>query len=109
MPPQKSTAILYAVAILYVFTAWMSSGYYHWDEHYQIVEFANYKLGNAAIDDLAWEYKACIRPGLQPALCFIIFKCLSTLGVTSPFLLTLCLRILTAATAIYQQIAYEEF
>lgn len=101
MTNQKYIPILLTAALLYLFVALQSSGYYHWDEHYQIVEFANFKMGNAAVEDLAWEYKAGIRPALQPAICFVIFKSLNILGITNSYLLALSLRLVTATLAIF--------
>jgi phosphatidylinositol glycan class B len=79
-----------------VVAAYFSLGHYHPDEHFQILEFCNYKLGQTPAADLAWEFKAQIRPALQPAIAFVCIKCWQLLGVQNPFILAFLLRLLTA-------------
>lgn len=45
------------VFIVYLIVAYNNTGFNNPDEHFQIIEFANYKLGLAMESDLAWEYK----------------------------------------------------
>ena len=92
--------VIITACVLYAVTAIKSHGYYHPDEHYQIIEFAEYKLGNNTADDLAWEFHRQLRSCIQPAICFIVFKCLTGAGITDPYALALCLRLLTAVFAI---------
>jgi Alg9-like mannosyltransferase family. len=82
----------FALLISAIFTI----GYYHPDEHYQIIEFAEMKLGHISPMDLPWEYQAGIRPMLQPFICYLSFKFLSFFGITDPYQLSLFLRLLTA-------------
>jgi len=81
---------------VFLITAYFSTGYYHPDEHFQILEFCNYKLGNSPQTDLPWEFNERIRPALQPALAFVIIKIANLFGVYSPFSNALILRLLTA-------------
>jgi phosphatidylinositol glycan class B len=85
--------------LLLFIAATLSLGYYHADEHYQIIEFAQMKLGNVKATDLPWEYEAAIRPTLQPFICYHSFRLLSYLGITDPYQLSLFLRLLTALFA----------
>jgi len=71
--------------IVYGITAYQSSGYYHADEHYQIIEFAGSKLGTHTSDELAWEYKAAIRPALQPTICYLVFSILHFFHIDDPY------------------------
>lgn len=87
--------VLIIAFFFYLITAIHSKGYFHYDEHYQIIEFADLKLGLNAPSDLAWEYEAQIRPAIQPAICVVIFKTLHYLGVTDAYTLILSLRLLT--------------
>jgi GPI mannosyltransferase 3 len=90
--------------VVYLITAINSKGYLHYDEHYQIIEFANLKLGLTNAGDIAWEYNAQIRPALQPAIAIAVFKTLNAVGITDAYILALALRLLTlllALTAIY--------
>lgn len=82
--------------LLYLLTAAFSTGHYHGDEHFQIIEFANFKAGYATASDLAWEYKAQIRPGLQPALAYVFIKGFTVAGITDPFKQVFLLRALSA-------------
>jgi phosphatidylinositol glycan class B len=93
---------LYILAILvYGITAIFSNSYYHPDEHYQIVEFAELKSGNNLSFDLAWEYRAQIRCALQPTLLFLLFNGLRTFGITDVFKLMMIVRLLTALLSVY--------
>ena len=94
-----SLIIVLALAV-YTITAFNSHGYYHADEHYQIIEFAGLKLGTHSHDDLAWEYKSQIRQGIQPIVCFVIFKAFSYININDPYDLALLLRLLSAIFAI---------
>ena len=96
-------AVLFVVGALLVhgIAAWFNSGFLNADEHYQIIEFAQYKLGYQSITGLAWEFSSRIRPALQPWLATAIIGLDHRLGVTSPFTIALSLRLLSAALALY--------
>src|SRR4051794_39151193 len=70
---------------LHLLAAWLSAGFYHADEHFQIVEFANYLLGKSPASQLPLEYSHQLRPWLFPAILAGMTKILTTLGVSSPF------------------------
>ncbi len=82
--------------IVFFITAIFSEGYYHPDEHFQILEFANYKIGKTPAADLPWEFNERIRPALQPFLAYCTFKGLNSIGITSPFTATFVLRLFAA-------------
>ena len=84
-----------AGCVLYGVVAWFSMGYHHPDEHFQILEMANYKLGGTPAADLPWEFREQIRPGLQPALAYAVIGSLRALGLESPFGQTFVLRLLS--------------
>ena len=88
--------LILSILLVYVVTAYNSTGYYHPDEHYQIIEFAGLKSGWNKGDDLTWEYDARIRPALQPMIASVCFYLLEKAGIGSPFDKTLFLRLLTA-------------
>jgi len=101
MPIFKFHKIVLAIAfIIYFVTAVNSKGYFHFDEHYQIIEFANLKTGLNKPSDLAWEYNAEIRPSIQPAVSFAVFKILHWLGITDVYILSLSLRLITLLLAL---------
>lgn len=85
--------------VIYCLTAYFSSGYHHPDEHYQILQFANFKRGLVPSGEIPWEFSAKIRSGLQPLLCYVIFIILNGIGVNNPFITTMLLRMLTAVLA----------
>ena len=60
---------IYLLSILtLIITAFFSSGYYHFDEHFQILEFAGLKLKMTLATNLPWEYTYQMRPAIQPAI-----------------------------------------
>lgn len=84
---------------LHLLAALFSSGWYAYDEHWQILEFANAFLGRGARADLPWEYAARVRPTLQPLLYAGMEKLLLGVGVTSPFSLATMFRLVTGVAA----------
>lgn len=91
----SASAPLWVGLVLYTLTAWRSEGYHHPDEHFQILEFANYKLGRTPVGDLPWEFEAEIRPGLQPMLAYGFIRGVEMLGVGDPFSQAFLLRLLS--------------
>ncbi len=95
----------YGVAglLIYLITAWNSIGYHHADEHFQILEFANFKLGDPGVssDDLAWEYSERIRPGLQVLMAWSTMRLFSLFHTDDPFTVALFLRMLSAIVILY--------
>ena len=85
--------------LIYLVTAYFSIGYYHLDEHFQILEFCNYKLGNLSAQEMPWEFHEQMRPALQPAIAFITIKIFNAFSVYNPFIYTLSLRLVTAVLA----------
>jgi GPI mannosyltransferase 3 len=85
-------AILFTIGLV---TAWNSSGFYHVDEHFQILEFSGLKMGINKVSDLAWEYNAQIRPALQVFIAYAVFSTSDLLGIGSPFIKTFFLRFIT--------------
>jgi GPI mannosyltransferase 3 len=77
---------LLAVSLAFtVAAATTSDSVFQIDEHFQVVEFAGYKLGVTPAGELAWEFPARIRPWLQPGAYVVLARALGALGVESPF------------------------
>jgi len=93
--------IVPAALILYLVTAWFSTGFQNADEHYQIIAFAEAKLGHQVVSTLPWEYAAQIRSAFLPAICWAVFRAAHAVGVDNPFALAFLLRLLTAMLAFY--------
>jgi len=95
-------AILFAAGVVasHVVAAWCNVGFVNADEHYQILEFAQYKLGYQSADALAWEFAMRMRPTLQPWLAAGAIRAHHLAGVTSPFAIAFSLRLVSALLAI---------
>jgi len=91
--------IFFAGLLFHIICAWFSTGYHHPDEHFQILEFFNYKLNAIPTTDLSWEFSEKIRPTFQPALVYWLAKLLYPSGIYNPFTLTLILRLLSGITS----------
>jgi phosphatidylinositol glycan class B len=98
--------VLFAIA-LYGITAWSSEGFYHPDEHFQILEFANYKLGRTPATELAWEFRAQIRSGVQPMLAYGAIRAAEAVGLTSPFTQAFLLRLITGLLCLWMFIIWS--
>lgn len=96
---QRNVYILCVVSLL--ITSIFSIGYHHVDEHFQLLEFAGYKLGLNTLDNLPWEYSSQLRPTLQPTLVVICYQLLDFIGINNPYYITLFLRLLSAALAFF--------
>lgn len=95
-----SNYLYLVIIIVYVLVGINSVGYYQEDEHYQLVEFANYKMGWVSADKLAWEFHAQIRPGLQPFICYFIFKICGLISITDGYDLVLVLRLVSLSLSL---------
>lgn len=97
----KFEQLIFIIAtIWYVLTAYLSSGYFHFDEHYQIIEFAGIKDGTNTAKDLTWEYQAQIRPAIQPTISYLIFKTCNLLSITNPYDKAFVLRLITSLLSV---------
>jgi phosphatidylinositol glycan class B len=92
---KKHKAILIISFITIILAAYFSVGSHHPDEYFQIIEFANYKMGGTTLQDLPWEFQNTMRPGVQPFIAFVFMKALSLLGTDNPFTIIFFLRLLT--------------
>jgi len=86
---------LQALFLLLVITAWWSIGFHHNDEHFQILEFADLKLGLTPTTDLPWEFHDQIRSWFQPAVALLVIRGFHGVGVTDPFVIAAALRLLS--------------
>jgi phosphatidylinositol glycan class B len=82
--------------VLHVAAAFLSAGFYHSDEHFQILEFLNYKLGLTAAHNLPIEFGERIRPWLQPALYLTLIKPLIWAGDQNPFHWVVLIRLFSS-------------
>lgn len=97
----KMYFLLVLATLVYVTAAWFNVGYYHADEHYQLIEFSGLKLGWNSEENLAWEYHSMIRPTFQVWCCYLVLGFFKTLGTDDPYILSFILRLLTSFLSIF--------
>jgi phosphatidylinositol glycan class B len=90
-----------AGALVALVSAWFNQGFFCYDEHFQILEFAWYKLGGTPASGLAWEFHARMRPALQPLIAAGVIKALHVPALLSPFFATFVLRLLSGLLALW--------
>ena len=95
----KKSILFICGIIFFLLTAFFSEGFYHGDEHFQIVEFAQFKLGKTAQVNLPWEFDAQIRPTMQPAIAMGIFHLCDLISITDPHSKAFVLRLITSIFA----------
>ncbi|WP_214073568.1 hypothetical protein [Mucilaginibacter sp. dw_454] len=95
-----NTVLFISAMIVYATSAIFNNGYYYYDEHYQLIEFAELKAGNNAPSDLSWEYNAQIRSATQPVIAFYFMSVFRWLGLTDHYKLMIALRMITALLAV---------
>ncbi len=93
--------IYYLSAALLFLSAVFSLGHHHFDEHFQILEFAGLKLGLTNIEQLPWEYEAQMRSTIQPLMVILLYKCFALFSLPNPFFLAFFLRLLSATLVFY--------
>ncbi len=95
--------------LMHILAFFYCTGYQHGDEHFQILEFAGYKLNLCTYDSLAWEYPAQMRPSFQPFIAFCFGK-LSILlfGDVRPFWISDMLRTLSLMLGFISMIAIRK-
>lgn len=92
----------FLIAVLvYTTAAWFGVGYHQEDEFQQVILFAEYLRGHSDAASLPFEYHAHWRSMIQPMICAGVFEACEAVGITDPFQLTLVLRLLTAALALW--------
>jgi phosphatidylinositol glycan class B len=81
----------------HILAAYFSYGFHHPDEHFQILEFANYWIGISNDQTLLpWEFRSQIRPWFQPMIHGIFMKAQILLGIYNPFTTALLFRLFYA-------------
>lgn len=82
--------------ILALVISYFSMGFYHPDEHFQILEYLNFLRGKVPPESLSWEYAAKMRPFIQIFFYFIsgeIFRVFSD----NPFYEAFIFRFITGS------------
>jgi phosphatidylinositol glycan class B len=96
---------LFSLLVGHILAAYFSFGYHHPDEHFQILEWANYFIGNTPdASHLPWEFGAQIRPWFQPLCHAFLLKTFSMIGI-NPFDMAFFFRLIYAALNIWSIVA----
>lgn len=85
---QKDTKlryILFAGLILQLAFSLSTTGFYHADQHFQIIEFSSYQLGEPNATPYIWEFDQAIRPTLQVYLFSAYRSLLHYTGFNDPY------------------------
>ena len=93
--------IFLIAVVVYLITAWNSTGFHSADEHFQVIAFAQWKLGDLPVEHLPWEFAAEIRSSFQPWIAVATFKVAALLGIHDPFMQAFLLRACTALLALF--------
>jgi phosphatidylinositol glycan class B len=88
--------IKYLGLAVFIITAFFSTGHIQSDEYFQILEFAQFKLGQIEASELPWEFNEKMRPSLQPWLAYLFIKCCHFFGLNNPFYINTLLRLISA-------------
>lgn len=96
---QIENRIKYSALVVFLLTAWFSIGHHHSDEYFQILEFAQYKLGHISASELPWDFHNQIRPSIQPWIAFLLIRSIHFFQINNPFFIAAILRILSALLA----------
>lgn len=98
---EAETRIWFFALLVFVVCAVFSSGFAHPDEHFQILEFAKWKLDGNMPSAMAWEHRAMIRPTLQPVVCMAIIQLCRWAGMDNPFHQVMMMRLLTGMAVLW--------
>lgn len=82
--------------LLHLLAGVLSAGFLHTDEHFQTLEFLNFKLGGTPAAELPVEFQRAMRPWLQPCLYGLIAVAHRTLGIENPFTWAISFRLFSA-------------
>jgi len=93
------THILIVALVIFCIGAFFSIGYYHADEHYQIIEFAGIKSGFSTPSNLTWEYNARLRSTVQPTIAYIVIETCKSFSILNPYNQLTVLKLISAIFA----------
>ena len=90
----KLKFILFSALIIQIIFSITATGFYHPDQHFQIIEFSTYQLGEPSGFPYVWEFDHPVRATLQVYMFSGYHLLLKTLGITDPYLELTILRII---------------
>ncbi|MDZ7900820.1 MAG: hypothetical protein U5N85_22685 [Arcicella sp.] len=98
---QRPFLPLFIIFLVFSIAAYFMVGSLHADEHYQVLEFANYKRGLVEAKQLPWEFGARLRPAIQPTLAFMVLEFFEWIHLSDPFLQAFLFRLISGWLFIY--------
>lgn len=93
--------ILFISILIHIITAIFSTGYGTHDEHFEIIEFLNFKLGNIPASDLTYEYSLMMRSWFQIYFYKTIYHIGQAVGIESPFTHVFLFRIISSLLGVF--------
>lgn len=93
-------------AVFYLLAAIFSTTFVHPDQHFQTLEWADFKRTGTNEALLPWEYHHAIRPWLHPYLYLVLLNGLDIIGITGPFNQDRVIRILTGALGLWAVVLF---
>src|ERR1700680_2905339 len=89
----KLQLLLLGAIIVQILTCITAIGFYHPDQHFQIIEYSSLQLKNQSAATQVWELGAHIRPTLQVYLFSAYYLVCKTFGIADPYTQLTILRI----------------
>ncbi|MBT3983980.1 MAG: hypothetical protein HOE90_21675 [Bacteriovoracaceae bacterium] len=83
----------------HLLASYFSKGFHHFDEHFQILEFINYKMGAITSADLPWEFRYQIRDWIAIFMFYPFAKLFALTGLDGPFTQAFIYRFLSMILA----------
>jgi phosphatidylinositol glycan class B len=107
----KLQLLLLSAVIIQILTCVTAIGFYHPDQHFQIIEYSSFQLKNQSAATQVWELGAHIRPTLQVYLFSAYYLICKSLGIGDPYTQLTILRIFLGLTtlAIYNAMCIYYF
>lgn len=98
---EKNKIFRFFIVIAGLLGIYYNVGYYHPDEHFQLLEFAGYFSGIIPAETLPWEFHHAMRPSFQPLIAYLVHQfSMIIYGEHHPVLWTFLLRFLSAVFSI---------
>lgn len=98
---RKLQLVLLGGLIIQLITCITATGFYHPDQHFQIVEFSSYQLGNESGASSVWEFTHFVRPTLQIYVFSAYYEVCSFIGIQDPYLQLTILRIILGLAMLF--------
>lgn len=97
-PTHTYRSIFYGTTASVIFSI-LSTGWYHPDEHYQIMEYANALLSDSS-QSLPWEYIKEMRSSFLPIVVYVIGRSMQHIDIYNPFILATIMRVIACLLSI---------